>query len=132
MVELLRPPAAAGCGDQDAALTGLPVSAHVVPLGRTLSAGLDLRQHVDSPIGPRHTLAGPTDRPVREQRPSGYVAPVKASCEVVEPGTRPSIAEFARLHEAREAALPHAHDLEPILDGLSQGRVEQPGYAKES
>jgi hypothetical protein len=76
------------------------------------------------------------DRPVREQRPSGCVAPVKASCEVVETGTGLSIAEFARLHEAREAALPHAHDLEPVLDGLSQGRVqaqpEQPGYAKES
>src|ERR1051325_9644255 len=136
MVELLRPPAAAGCDDEDAALTGLPVPSHAVPLGRALSAGLDLRQHVDRPIGPRHALAGPTDRPVREQRPSGCVAPVKGSCEVVETGTGSSIAELARLHEAGEAALPHAHDLEPVLDGLSRGRVqaqpEQRGYAKES
>src|SRR5260370_29499037 len=98
MVELLRPPAAAGCDDPDAALTGLPVPSHVVPLGRALSAGLDLRQHVDSPIGPRHTLAGPTDRPVREQPPPGCLAPVKASCEAVETGTPPSTAEFTRLH----------------------------------
>ena len=61
---------------------------------------------------------------------------VKASRKMIETGTRCSIAELPRLGEAREAALPHVHDLEPVLDGLSQGRVhaqpEQPGYAKES
>src|SRR5260370_12703161 len=107
MVELLRPPAAAGCDDPDAALTGLPVPSHVVPLGRALSAGLDLRQHVDSPIGPRHTLAGPADRPVREQRPSGCVAPVKASCAVVETGTRPPIPELPRPPQTLQPPPPH-------------------------
>src|SRR5690242_9394370 len=99
MVDLLRPPATTGGDYQDAALTGLPVPSNIVPLGRGLSAGLDLRQHVHSPISPRHTLAGPTDRPVREQWPSGCGAPVKASCKMVETGTRRSIAELPRLGE---------------------------------
>src|SRR5258708_3101764 len=112
MVELLRPPAAAGCDDQDATLTGLPVPSHLVPLPPPLSPA-----HALPPPGHQRNL-----RPTPNQTVTTPPLESRRSSIHNELPLHPAVAMGApaRLHIARELERAILHRRELDLRALAR------------
>ena len=119
--ELLGPAAAARLDHPHAALTGLAGPRDHVPRGRAL-AGLDVGQHAHRAVRPRDGLARPAEGPVAEERPARRRPPVELLDHLLEPGPGRAVDQLPRPREALEPRIPHADDLDPVLDGLRPGR----------